>query len=227
MALKASKLKQIPQRNKDLAFGYLKENEKQHKINYPQLIRYLVLFYSNQQDQFDSNATHQDLEISGNTITDKRNHFISKINSFLKNIVWEGVHIWIFKLNTDDSIEQNDTEIGVWKTKFGDPILDIVDLDDTTEDHKTCTGYAITMDGQKTNPNNPMKYSKEMFDQRPKNGDIIKMRLDLNENSLTFMLGDIIIARFLDIEHTTYRASISTYSKGEGLTLMSYQDIYK
>ena len=61
MALKAIKLKQIPQRNKDLAFRNLREKELENRSNYPQLIKYLILFYPNQQDQFDSNATHQSL----------------------------------------------------------------------------------------------------------------------------------------------------------------------
>ena len=72
MALKASKLKQIPQRNKDLAFGYLRENEVENRSNYPQLIKYLVLFYSNQQDQFDPNATHESLKIDGNCVIEQK-----------------------------------------------------------------------------------------------------------------------------------------------------------
>ena len=72
MAFKASKLKQIPQRNKDLTFGYLRENEETNKSNYPQLIKYLVLIYSNAVDGFDPNATHPLLEINELSITDKR-----------------------------------------------------------------------------------------------------------------------------------------------------------
>ena len=62
-ALKPSAIKEISQRNKDSAFGYLKAKEKENKANYPQLIKYLILFYSNAKDEFDTNATHEDIKI--------------------------------------------------------------------------------------------------------------------------------------------------------------------
>ena len=54
MALKRSKLNEIPQRNKDLAFGFVKECEKENKSIIPSIIKYLCLNYLNQnKDKFD------------------------------------------------------------------------------------------------------------------------------------------------------------------------------
>ena len=69
MAFKPSLIKQISQCNKDLTFGYLKEHEKALKINLPQLIKYIILLYSNAKDEFDPENTHELLEIIGNIIS--------------------------------------------------------------------------------------------------------------------------------------------------------------
>ena len=224
MALKPSKLNQIPQRNKDLAFGYLRENESKHKTNYCELIKYLVLIYSNQYDQFDPNASHKELEITEN---DKKiiHKCVDSLMclSYLRNVVSEGIHIWKFRYICGD---YPDGQIGVWKVKTGDAVLEDQHIDNTINDEKTCTGYAITMNGEKTNLSDLSVWSAEKFEPLPENGDIIEMRLDLNKNSLTFILNNKIIVQFLDIEHTSYRAAILTVDEGEGFTIISYQDIY-
>ena len=226
MALKPSKLNQISQRNKDLAFGYLRENEHKHKINYCQLIKYLVLIYSNQYDQFDPNASNKELEITENDkrIIQDRDEQLVNCLSYLKNVVSEGIHIWKFRYHVSGHFKEG--QIGVWKTKSGDPVLEECHIDNTIKDDKTCTGYAISMEGNKTHPQDLECWSEEEFKPIAKSGDIIQMRLDLNKNSMTFKLNDKMIVQFLDIEHTSYRAVILTVDKGEGFEIISYQDIY-
>ena len=69
MALKQSSLSQIPQRNKDLAFGYVHEKEKENKISVPDMIKYLCLVYLNQnKDEFDGNLCDKKIEITGDSI---------------------------------------------------------------------------------------------------------------------------------------------------------------
>ena len=222
MALKASKLKQIPQRNKDLAFGYLRENEGKHKTNYCQLIKYLVLIYSNQHDQFDLNATHRLLQVNqnGNNSVNKPDNK-SMYLSYLKNVVSDGIHVWQFKYDYGEM-----GQIGVWKTKSGDPILNGVHIDNTTDDADTCTGYAISMEGYKTNPQDVSIWSEEEYEP-PQHGDIIEMTLDLNKYSLSFQVGDEVVVQFLDVEHTSYRAAVALFSEGESFTIISYQDFYQ
>ena len=81
MALKPSIIKAISQRHKDLTFGYLKEKEKENNANYPQLIKYVVLLYSNATDGFDANTTHKELRINKNYISWSRKEE-SKVNSY-------------------------------------------------------------------------------------------------------------------------------------------------
>ena len=227
MALRR-KLNQIPQKNKDLAFGYLRENEKKHKANYHQLIKYLVLLYSNQQDQFDLNATTADGVII-NTV-DGTNRFIDirlkgqfNYNSYLKNIVSEGIHIWKIRWDGNNDCSQ----IGIWKTKSGEPVIDQKYIDDTTNDGSTCTGYVIDMNGAKTNPSNVSRWGYDDYhDECLWRGDIIEMTLDLNVNTLVFKCGHHEV-QFNEIEHTSYRAAITTFERGDGFTILSYQDIYK
>ena len=222
MALKPSKLKQIPQRKKDLAFGYLRENEHTIKSNYPQLIKYLVLIYSNAQDDFDPNTTHQSLEINGNIITSKQqgDHV-----SYLKNVVSEGIHIWKFQWSLDMSYTTfTDSQIGVWNTKSGDPILKDVYVDCMDDDART--GYIIITHGRSTDPAGDGRWSKEWFT-KPESGSIIEMELDLNELTLKFKIDDEIRVEMKNIEKTSYRAVVGPHNKGETFTLLSYQDFYK
>ena len=101
MALKPSKLNQIPQRNKDLAFGYVKECEISHNSSIPKMIKYLCLIYLNQnKDEFDSNNTHKDLTINGQSIIRSKELDICDCNScLLVNEVNTGINIWTFQNN--------------------------------------------------------------------------------------------------------------------------------
>ena len=53
MSLKQSELQKIPQRNKDLGFGFAKRNENANRSTIPEMIKYLCLIYLNQnKDEF-------------------------------------------------------------------------------------------------------------------------------------------------------------------------------
>ena len=109
MALKQSNLQQIPQRNKDVAFGYVKECEKKNKQVIPSMIKYLCLIYFNQtKDQFDIKNTHSKIKVDGNCIKIGPNRDASDVtyNSYLENIVNKGIHIWRFKCNKSYDVDQ-------------------------------------------------------------------------------------------------------------------------
>ena len=208
----------------------MRENEGKSKSNYPQLIKYLILIYSNQQDHFDPKATHKLIQISGNTIIDARGVFKGdgNQNSYLRNIVTEGIHIWKFTHVGSDNNDKKFAQIGVWKTNSGDPCAGVLDeyLDNTTEDDKTCTGYAITPNGFRTDPQNVSSWSTKQYHADIQHGEIIVMILDLKKMKLKFKVNDRVIVKFVDIENTSYRAAVSTYEAGDSFTLISYQDIY-
>ena len=221
MALKLSTLKQIPQRNKDLAFGYVREHEINYNSNYSQLIKYLVLLYSNQQDRFDVTATHPFIKINQNCIFDQRKDSYDcgfVYHSYLQNIATNGIHIWQFKFNAENSGSQM---IGIWKIKSGKRILNGPEFDNTN-DGRNCTGYGITMNGLITNPENPRRFSQVTYDVI-EDGDIIEMRLDLNKSLLTFKCNDTTHSHFKHIENTAYRAVVTTYKKNDKFKLLYYQ----
>lgn len=225
MALKPSAIKEISQRNKDLTFGYLKNNERQNKTNYTQLIKYLILFYSNAKDCFDPDATHQDLEINGNYLSKKR-HTAHRGNSYLKNIVSEGIHIWKFKYHCSPQDARGVAGIGIWKVKSGKPALR-KDIDRTNCDFES-TGYFITVDGDESNPGHNGQWRVERHNAM-NGGDTIEMKLDLSKSILTYEMNGEFLTRFIDIEKTSYRAVIGLYKNPfkEGFTLISYQDFYE
>ena len=225
MAFKASKLKQITQQNKDLAFGYLREKESENRSNYPQLIKYLALIYSNAQDQFDPNATHKSLEVHGNCVMSKTRG--NAFNAYLKNIVSDGIHIWKFKCHGDRLDDYACIGIVMARYDQGNVEANVTQSIDNFKGDGTCTGYQISMDGNKTNPENTDIWSYDPeFEPRIQDGDIVEMRLDLNKLMLTFKVNDKIKVEIADIENISYRAAISVFKNDTGFTLLSYQDIY-
>ena len=116
MSHKQSNLEQIPQRNKDLTFGYFRENDKQNKLLTPDVIKYLCLIYVNQnKDKFDPKNTNDMIKINdaNNSITNDVNA-IGKVNSYLENNVKTGVHIWTFQFQTDEErVYDSDGMIGI------------------------------------------------------------------------------------------------------------------
>lgn len=214
MALKPGIIKEISQRNKDLAFGYLKGKEKEYKANYPQLIKYLILCFSNAKDEFDPKAVHQNLQINKQSIAVKIKKGKNK-NAYLKNKLSEGIHVWTFKIQEHTS----SAAIGIWKTSSGKPELNR--FIDGTNIPFAPTGYFITTNGNKSDPSNWRIRCKPAY-----NGDCIEMKLDLNALSLTFKINNQFNTKFTDIENTTYRAVISFSGMSGRIELISYQDIY-
>ena len=238
MSLKPSVIREISQRNKDLTFGYLKEKEKENKSNYTQLIKYLILSYSNTRDEFDPEATHKDLAINKNYVSlNTQVNFMG--NSYLKNTVNTGNHVWKFKYLVDyencyeDEDDYIEAIIGIWKTKSDNPSLD-ASIDDTDNDNVS-TGYFIRSDGRKSNPEDNWDDQIVVPGMEITNGDIVEMRLDFKELTLTFKINQEFKMQFTDIENTAYRAAVSFFTQNGsgklditelGLTLMSYQDYY-
>ena len=199
-SFKRNIIKEISQRHKDLAFGYLKQNENIHKSNYPQLIKYLILVYSNSKDEFDPIITHRRLVIDGNYVSINRNSDSSISN--LKNVVKKGVHIWRFKYhNSSDPVLGGTAAVGIR--------------------NNVSEWYFVRTNGTKSDFETKLERCKTAID-----GDIIEMTLDFNKLTLTFKLNEKFNTKFIDIEKGLYRAMIILTDKGQGFTLTSYHDIY-
>ena len=160
MALKRSKLSQIPQRNKDLAFGYVHEKEKQNKVSVPEMIKYLCLVYFNpNKDEFDPDQCDEKIKIDGNSIITQTNpHNVQTV--YLKNIVSSGVHLWKFKCIEDLDLDQ----IGVFNMDYKHLIKN---NDDYYFDNHynqrvyTCRGYGFASHGRLTDSQDPSEWGRE------------------------------------------------------------------
>ncbi len=102
MAFNKSKLNKIPQRNNDLVFGFVREEEKQWKNDQfiPTMIRYLCLLYFNSnKDAFVAENICEDtaFECKHNCITLSNAHLAG--SAYLRNKVSQRKHIWRFKIN--------------------------------------------------------------------------------------------------------------------------------
>ena len=217
MALKRSKLQQIPQRNKDLAFGFVKESEKTNKSSVPEMIKYLCLIYLNQnKDKFDHNSSHKDILIEGSSI--KKNGITGESSCLLTNIVTTGIHIWTFKVNEFCKADM----IGIRKNDLNSEKqnLDRWVCDDN--ERIRLGGYGCFGWGEIRGKKHYFKSYGESWNV----GDIIEMRVDLNDLSLSYRVNNNDNGKAFDIEPGKYRAGVTLYGSCSSYCLISYQHIY-
>ena len=214
MALKQSKLKQIPQRNKDLTFGFIREHEKcvKNTATIPTMIKYLSLVYLNvNKDKFDRNLSlcSDRIEINGQTAIWK----VVAWNCYLENIATKGIHIWSFKCSESGNIDM----LGVIK------VIEGKELPQDEEYFDGDDGYGIIMGSYQGIGPTPDKWPHYITVKGRR--DIIKMRLDMNNLTLSYTMNGMDLGKAYDIEMGKYRAAI-TGSNGSSWTLLSYQHIY-
>ena len=110
MAFKQSKLNQIPQRNKDLAFGYIHDHERNHENIIPALVTYLCLRYMNQdKDKIISSSTNNlsEEELLNIAVWNEKRVQLKKTGIeyvideelILENRVCDEINEWKFKTN--------------------------------------------------------------------------------------------------------------------------------
>ena len=228
MALKQSALNEIPQRNKDLAFGYITGCEKQTKSLIPEMIKYLCLLYFNQNtDKFDSKHTHQVLTVTidGKSISNTKCEY-DYFNSYLENIVNHGINIWRVKCNY---VSRNDM-IGIRKMNCCP--LKLVGWFDESEKLTDCDsgsslGYGMFIGGGLTNPDNCFVNGRDDYAKSCEPSDIIEMKLDCNKYTLSYKINNNEYGKAFDIDSSVkYRAAITLSSVFSSYTLVSYQNIY-
>eukprot|EP01084_Bolivina_argentea_P306942 530477_1 len=219
MALNKIKLNSIPQRNKDVVFGFTREQENVSNNNFimPQMIKYLCLLYLNQnKDEFvvDNTYDYRDIELNGDCISKVFVAFPA--SCYLKNTVYERKHIWKFKIN---KYNYQSTAIGIHNAKFEFTRDKFFDIDE----NYNCPGYAMSFGGKKTDISSHNAWGKSTGLQFKK-GDIIDIILDFNEMKLYGKKGDECVELF-DIEKGTYRAAVTL--RGDcSISLLSYQELY-
>ena len=211
MALKQSELNKIPQRNKDLAFGYVKSCEKENKSNIPSMIKYLCLIYLNQnKDTFDANNTHKMITIDGDKI---KSNTVKLQTSYMKNIISSGIHIWKFKcISTKTS-----TWIGITKCMKLKKNMLYLDYDKTDQ-----IGYAFSSYGMiDYEPHCREPYMSGWVD-----GDIIEMKVDFNTRELSCKVNDQDRSKTFYINDDKYKAAITLHGFDVSFELLCYQHSY-
>ena len=206
MDLKRSKLQQIPQRNKDLTFGYVNKCEKMNRTVIPNMIKYLCLIYLNTNyDEFDKNNTHKALIIMNNLIkgagVDREEPHQT---SYLTNIAHKGTHVWIFKCFQTNQYKQN--LIGIRKVEQGS--LALTGYFDEGYGHES-VGYGLFTTGLLTNPQDSRDNGRRYTSKLAQGTHIIKMTLNCKNWSLSYEINNTDHSKAFDIKPGQYRAAIS------------------
>ena len=222
MALKQSNLEGIPQRNKDLTFGYIKECETKNKSIIPDMIKYLCLIYLNQnKDEFDIKNLSECVKIEDDTLTctDPWNGLYS---TYLENIVSKGVHIWQFKCirPCTDNLEAD--AIGIVKYDSNKTVI-LYDY------FFVSGGFAFSMDGRLScNGYKDLSKDYPWNDQQGNvidRDDIIEMKVDFHKLTLSYKINGEYQGIAFNIDNETYRAAISSWHHQSCYRLISYQQI--
>ena len=236
MALKKSKLSQIPQRNKDLAFGFVRERQKINRIsNVPEMIKYLCLIYFNpNKDEFDPDQCDEKIEINGNSIIGSAEEKPTQ-TVYLKNIASSGVHVWKFGFTGDLlHIYYNHPDlIGIFNMDYkhfsGSTNGYFDDYYDKELNENTSLGYGFTSDGRLTDDQDSSGWGKK-YGAQWKKDDTIEMRLDFNKQNLKFKVNDNDYGIAFEIDaNKKFKAAITIAPRQNGrckIDLISYQKIY-
>ena len=227
-----------PIRTRNLAFGWIREQElifKRHINNIPDLIKYIVLLYLDQnKDEFDAKHCHKNIRIINDTIV--KNTIVQKKGNkslttiYLTNIVCKSKLIWRFKIEligTLQPLHQNFCLplIGIRNCKFEDKTMDthFASAVIPGNDMKMIRGFGFSMDGGCLWPGKPTRYGE-----RCESGDVIEMILDFNAKMLSYKINDIFQGiAFRDIPSGQYKAALTLQThSGCKITLLSHQEIY-
>ena len=212
--MKQSDFNKISQRKKDLVMGYTKENENENNSNYAQLIKYLILQYYNQQDEFDQNATHNKLVINNNDTLSMKSNVTDRgyYSSYLTNVASKDVHSWRFRCIHPSKWDS----IGIKDAKKPNRLEGSFHISSI---NNSVIGYKINFGGI-ANYEETTKYLNVG------NGDIIKITLDLNDNFVSFkcmeqenMKNEIV----LKIEKGEYCVGLTLRKSNAKYKLLSYE----
>ena len=225
-AIKQSALAQIPQRNKDLAFGYVREKERGNNAVLPEMIKYLCLIYLNQnRAKFALKYCAKSFEFDGNKIKNKMEDG-DFATCLCASIATRGRHVWKWRVIQGKFTCGNSDMIG---------IVNEQELDDMEESPSSTIcerqyldqivrGYGFLTYGRLSHPFNCNTHGRG-YGVRCKNGWIIDMILDFNDWSLSFRLNGIDYGKAFYVKPGRYRAGI-TLKGGNQYEFVSHQMFY-
>ena len=206
-------VKMIDTKTKDLVSGYAKQSQLDLPsdnvyFTIPTLVIYWILLYYYPSDKF--YKYQKNYALSSNELIIKKREF-GDGSAYLSKIVNQGVHRWIFRINKVNRSGSSMT-IAIWKTKYIENIdRCLYDAANGKSYGWMITGLYLTSAG---------RYGID----KPKDGDIIEMIIDLNKRTLRYFCNGIDLGdAYQDIDKTTYRAAISMYNRDDCIELIAYQ----
>ena len=248
----SSNYNNIPQRNIDLTNGFIKEIGISSDIIPIELNHLCLAFINLNTDQFCRvlwfNDNHEIENIDNRIVTISEKLNLTNRLIYLRNIVDQGVNIWKFKHielrskplgrgQTAWSLGQlfKHASIGIVKSQYINQtnhkqIKSFLNLRcyNLTGDNVTNTGYEITHRGDRLK----LKVKDEVYDKIDnfgigiKNGDIVELRLNMNELTLSVKLNGSEYIKLFDVDDSKYSAIVSVNQNSNGWELLSYQHIY-
>ena len=227
--LHLSLFKDIPQRDKDLIYGYIRKIQATLPINddtfynIPESINYICALFYYARDKWDPNYIDKNDTLSndGHAITMKGSASSSYGSTRARA---PGIYRWKFMVHEiPESFSSWALVLGVWKTKSADKPLTSTHFTNSTKNGGTYEwGYAYDLSygnlvsHSGSNSNGP-KYGAKI-----KKGDIVEMILDLNIFTLRYKTNDQDMGiAFKGIEDTEYRVACSSeHSSGVKIEML-------
>lgn len=222
------RLSKIPQRNKHLTYGYVRQHMS--TLNCPQIINVLCLLYVN--DNVDKVSTDTKCKFKGNIIQSKGNPEVI----YFENKVAKGIHAWTFKV-TDTS--KNSTP------NFNNKIIGILGIETIFQGITESISWIInsmiaiqTLRFESKLENNDKvvdlkkyKLSTKIDNYKIQCGDIIEMNYNIIAKTLLYKINQepylkINIEKY--VKPTLYRAKLTLIEgvKSCQYELVSYQKTY-
>lgn len=209
------RLKQFPDQLKCIVFGYIRTSFEElflsddnasesilsvNAFGMPQLI---VLAFYGYRDKWDESAIGEGLKLENNTITKHVDGSWSYRSAFLTNICEDGVHEWTFKVG---ALHRSWNLIGIWMVNESNIIPTEIYFPERRNDERQ--GYALNVGAGHLVTESGGSLESDHYCEACKEGDILKMTLDMKQLELRYALNGIDQGVAFSVASSKYRAAI-------------------
>ena len=211
-------IKNIPQRDKDAIYGYIREMQARFPkdntfYNIPESINYICALFYFLKDKWDPKYIGQDHTLSddGYSITTKGGQGSSSYGTDIAKS--PGIYRWKFKIQELPKYMFSwSLVIGVWKVKSANKqVTDTYFTNCTQNQGEYEWGYAYDISYTQLVEKTGHYSNQRKYGLKIKIGDIVEMILDLNLFTLRYKINDEDMGiAFENIEDTEYKAAFSS-----------------
>eukprot|EP01084_Bolivina_argentea_P272107 463193_1 len=242
-------LKMVKIETRYIVFGYIRECliESYHISNI-ELISYIVLYYYQNNDEWDTYLMSGHIEHIGNNMNsithigginhdgpngqpfmtghnryDEQNEI--GVNSYLRMIVTDNVFNWRFKIN---NVESESIIIGIFdvddesfQTALGNDWTKWMLF--SAQEFTLYGGYGFVLGtAEITDPESGYCFENRTIEYGVicKNNDIVEMELNMNTLTLKYVINDIDYGTAYNVRKARYRAAVFMFGKGDSVSLL-------